>query len=358
MEIMETETNKIDIQITANSRIAELEEGLKKFGRVFSDHMFVVEYSDGEWQQPRIEPYKALSLSPSTSAIHYGQSIFEGMKAYKNKEGESMIFRPLENIRRLNKSAIRMCMPEIPEELFYDGLKQLLEVDNDWIPTQEDSSLYIRPFMFATDEYIGVKPSDTYKFIIFTTPVGSYYSEPVRVKVESHFTRSASGGVGFAKAAGNYAASLYPAKLAQEQGYHQLVWTDHTEHKYIEESGTMNIMFIIGDTLVTPPTSDTILAGITRDSVLTLAKDLGLNVEERKISINEVVEAAKIGTLKEVFGTGTAATIAQIAVFHYNGIDHELPAVETRHFSNKISQQLQDLKRGNTEDIHNWIVKL
>jgi len=355
---METIANKIDISLTTNSRISELEEGLNKFGRIFSDHMFVADFSDGEWCDARIVPYKDLSLSPATSAIHYGQSIFEGMKAYKNEDGETLLFRPTDNIKRLNISAERMCMPDVPEDLFYDGLKQLLDIDKDWIPSAEDTSLYIRPFMFSTDNYIGVKPSDKYKFMIFTTPVGGYYTEPVKVKVETHYTRSASGGVGFAKAAGNYAASLYPAKLAQKEGYHQLVWTDAKEHKYIEESGTMNIMFVIGDKLITPATSDSILDGITRDSVLILARDWGYTVEERKVSVDEVVEAATSGNLKEAFGTGTAATIAQISIFNHKGIDYELPSIESREFSNRVSSYLQDIKRGKIEDSHGWIVKL
>jgi branched-chain amino acid aminotransferase len=355
---METIANKIDISLTTNSRISELEEGLNKFGRIFSDHMFVADFSDGQWSDARIVPYKDLSLSPATSAIHYGQSIFEGMKAYKNEDGETLLFRPTDNIKRLNISAERMCMPDVPEDLFYDGLKQLLDIDKDWIPSAEDTSLYIRPFMFSTDNYIGVKPSDKYKFMIFTTPVGGYYTEPVKVKVETHYTRSASGGVGFAKAAGNYAASLYPAKLAQKEGYHQLVWTDAKEHKYIEESGTMNIMFVIGDKLITPATSDSILDGITRDSVLILARDWGYTVEERKVSVDEVVEAATSGNLKEAFGTGTAATIAQISIFNHTGIDYELPSIESREFSNRVSSYLQDIKRGKIEDSHGWIVKL
>ena len=355
---MEIIANKIDISLTTDSRISELEDGLNRFGRVFSDHMFVADFSDGEWNDARIVPYKDLLLSPATSAIHYGQSIFEGMKAYKNEEGETLLFRPTDNIKRLNISAERMCMPDVPEDLFYDGLKQLLDIDKDWIPSAEGTSLYIRPFMFSTDNYIGVKPSDKYKFMIFTTPVGGYYTEPVKVKVETHYTRSASGGVGFAKAAGNYAASLYPAKMAQKEGYHQLVWTDAKEHKYIEESGTMNIMFVIGDKLITPSTSDSILDGITRDSVLTLARDWGYVVEERRVSVDEVVEAAASGNLKEAFGTGTAATIAQISIFNHKGIDYELAAIESRVFSNRVSLYLQDIKRGKIVDSHDWIVEL
>ncbi len=238
----------------------------------------------GKWQDARITPFADMKMSPANSALHYGQSIFEGLKAFRSEsEDKILIFRPEENCKRLNRSAKRMCMPEIPEELFMEGLSQLVDLDRKWVPNKEDSSLYVRPFMFATDEYIGVRPSETYRFIIFTSPVGSYYSEPVKVKIETHYTRAVSGGTGAAKTAGNYAASLYPAKLAQEQGYHQLIWTDGKEHKYIEEAGTMNIMFVIGNKLRTAPLTDTILPGITRASVLQMAKDWGLDVQEKPV---------------------------------------------------------------------------
>lgn len=350
-------TVNIDIKLTDNSRVSEVEEGLKKFGRVFSDHMYIVDYYDGKWHDARIIPFGNLSLSPATSALHYGQSIFEGMKAFRNDANEILLFRTLDNFNRLNMSAKRMCMPEIPQDIFVEGLHQLLNIDRNWVPQQEGASLYIRPFMFATDEFIGVKPSENYRFMIFTTPVGYYYTEPVRVKIETKFSRAAVGGVGAAKAAGNYAASLYPAKLAQEKGYHQLVWTDPTEHKYIEESGTMNIMVMIGNTLITPSTSETILSGITRDSVIQVAKKWGYNVEERKISVSEVVEAHNNGTLKEMFGMGTAATIAHIELFNFNDKDYVLPAIDKREFSPKVSQYLYDVKRGAVADPFNWIEK-
>jgi len=352
---MISDTLNIAIQKTAHSRLAEFRQQELKFGRQFSDHMFVADYRDGQWQDLRIEPYANLNLSPATSALHYGQSIFEGMKGYRAVNGDVQLFRYDANMKRLNDSARRMCMPEIPEELFTEALFRLLDLDREWIPNGDGESLYIRPFVFATDEYIGIKPSDNYRFMIFTSPVGAYYSEPVRVKIEPHYTRSAPGGTGAAKAAGNYAGSLYPAKLAQAQGYHQLVWTDAVEHKYIEESGTMNVMFMIGDTLVTPSLSDSILAGITRDSVLTLSKEWGITVEERKVTVAEVIEAAKTGNLKEAFGTGTAATIAQIAVIGHDGTDYELPAVPEREFSNKILATLDDIKRGRVADGHGWI---
>lgn len=355
---MISETLNIAINKTTQSRLAEFQQQELKFGRQFSDHMFVADYSDGAWGQLRIEPYQHITLSPATSALHYGQSIFEGMKGYRSASGEISLFRYEENMRRLNESAARMCMPDIPEDLFTEALFSLINLDRDWVPGTEGASLYIRPFVFATDEYIGIKPSDHYRFMIFTSPVGAYYSEPVRVKIENHYTRSAPGGTGAAKAAGNYAGSLYPAKLAQEAGYHQLVWTDAVEHKYIEESGTMNIMFMIGDTLITPSLSDSILAGITRDSVLTLAKDWGVTVEERKVEVAEVIAALKAGTLKEAFGTGTAATIAHISTIGHDGTDYELPPVPEREFSNKVLATLDGIKRGRIEDKYGWIAKV
>ena len=357
-KIMDIVSN-IQIEKSKGSKLPFVDFNNIQFGKEFSDHMFIADYKDGEWQNLKIVPYAPITLSPACAAIHYGQSVFEGMKAYKNESGEIYLFRPEENAKRINKSAARLCMPEIPEELFMEAVKQLVEIDSDWIPAIEGASLYIRPYLFASEELLGVRPADEYKFMIFTAPVGGYYSEPVHVKIETEYSRACEGGVGFAKAAGNYAAALYPAKLGQEQGFRQLVWTDAKEHKYIEEAGTMNIMFHIGDTLITPNTDlKTTLAGITRDSVLTLAKELGVKVEERRVSVEEVIDAAKNGTLKDVFGTGTAATIAQIASITYNDERFDLPAIETRTLSNEISQVIQDLKRGRVEDTHNWIYKI
>lgn len=353
-----TETIEIDIRKVDKSRISEVDFDNIPFGKVYSDHMFVADFKDGKWQNLRIEPYKPLSLSPASSVIHYGQSIFEGLKAYKDKDGNPVIFRPDKNIERMNISAERMCIPHIPEEMFMEAMQQLLELDQDWIPNRKGTALYIRPVAFATDDYIGIRPSSNYKFMIFTCPVGSYYAEPVKVKIEKKYTRSAAGGTGYAKAAGNYAGSLYPAKLAQEKGYHQLVWTDHKEHAYIEESGTMNIMFVIGDKLITPATGDTILKGITRDSVLTLARDWGMNVEERKVSVAEVVEALENGTLKEAFGVGTAATIAHIALIGHEEKDYTLPPVEEREFSNKVLDTLDKIKSGEEADKYGWLFRL
>jgi len=329
------------------------------FGRTISDHMFVADYKNGEWTEPRIEPYAPLSLNPANATLHYGQSIFEGLKAYKNEKGEILVFRADANWRRLNESAERMCMPQLPEEIFLEGLVQLLELDKDWVPTAKGASLYIRPYMFATDDYIGVKPSDTYKFIIFTCPVGNYYNKPVSVKVETNFTRATEGGTGAAKTAGNYAASLYPALKAQKAGYDQLLWTDGKSHSKIEESGTMNIMFKINGKIITAPTNTgTILKGITRDSVIQLAKDWGVALEERFLTVGELETALNDGTLEEAFGTGTAATIAHVERIHVNGADYTLPQKNKDAFSNRVLTELDGIKYGKIQDDHNWIIKI
>ncbi|MBL4704450.1 MAG: branched-chain amino acid aminotransferase [Flavobacteriales bacterium] len=355
---MITETLEIKIQKVADSRLQDVDFDNLPFGKVFSDHMFIMEYREGKWEQARIEGYRALSMTPAMSVLHYGQAVFEGMKAYRNSDNEVLLFRPEDNAKRLNQSAERMCMPEIPVELFMEGLTKLIDIDRDWVPQNPGSALYIRPFMIAIDEYVGIRPSDTYAFIIFTCPVNQYYSEPLNVKIEEEYTRAAPGGVGAAKAAGNYAASLYPAKLAQDQGFRQLIWTDAIEHKYIEESGTMNVCFIIGDKLITPKSSDTILSGITRNSVTRVAKEWGLTVEERKVTVEEIVEAMENGTLKDCFGAGTAATIAQIASINYRGKDYALPEVKQRDFSNKVYAYLDDLKNGRIEDPFGWTVRI
>ncbi len=346
---------EIKIEKIAHSRVSEYDINDVPFGKCFSDHMFVAEYADGKWGNATIMPYQDVPMSYAMSALHYGQAIFEGMKAYKNEEGDVNIFRPIENFNRINKSAIRMAMPEVPEEIFMGGLTELLKLDSAWIPTSDTGSLYIRPFLIATDEAIGVKASETYKFIIITCPAGKYYAEPIKVLIETNFFRAVEGGVGFVKAAGNYGRSLYPTKLAQQKGYQQVIWTDGKTHSFLEESGTMNLMFVIDNTVVTPALSDTILAGITRNSVLALAKDWGMTVEERKISIIEILEAHAKGTLKEAFGVGTAATIAQIIGIGYEGKDYALPPVEERQFSNKVDETLRNIRKGKAEDKFNWM---
>lgn len=357
--MIETQTlPEITILPNTEPQVSEFDQNKLRFGRQFTDHMFSAVYENGNWTDLQIMPFGNLSLNPATSLIHYGQSIFEGLKAYKSDSGETLVFRPLDNARRLNKSAHRMCMPALPENIFISGLTKLLQIDQGWIPVGDSFSLYVRPFMFATDEFLGVKPSESYRFLIIASPAGSYYTRPVRVKVETHFTRSTPGGTGAAKAAGNYAASLFPASKGQQDGFDQLIWTDSTEHRYIEESGTMNIAFQIDNKLVTPPLSDTILAGITRDSVLKIARHWGMEVEERKISVDELIEAHKAGLLKDAFGLGTAATLIQIESITCDDVEYNLPPVESREISNRLSGYLQRLKRGQEEDPFGWILSV
>ncbi|MDQ2772688.1 MAG: branched-chain amino acid aminotransferase [Bacteroidota bacterium] len=350
------DVSPITIQPTPASRLAAIDFDNLEFGKAFSDHMFVVDYRDGEWQEARIVPYGDISMSPAASALHYGQAIFEGMKAYHQADGSVALFRPLDNWNRLNKSAERMCMPTIPEELFMQGLRELIKLDAGWVPTFAGSSLYIRPFMFATDGFIGVRPSETYRFVIFTCPVGLYYTNALRVRFEQKYVRSAEGGAGFAKNAGNYGAAMYPTRLAQQEGYNQLIWTDASEHQYVEESGTMNAVFIIDGRLITPALSTSILDGITRRSVLQLARDMGVPVEERKVSSREIVAALEAGTLEEAFGVGTAATIAPIAVIGFEGHDYELPTVGPDAFSKRVRAALEAIRSGEGADAHNWMM--
>jgi branched-chain amino acid aminotransferase len=348
----------LKITPTTSTRIDSVDWENLPFGKVFSDHMLVMDYKDGEWQKAEIMPFGALELHPATSAIHYGQSIFEGMKATKDADGNVLIFRPDLNAKRFRESCERMCMPIINESTFVELIQKTVDIDRSWVPSKDGNALYIRPYMFATDDFIGIKPSDTYKFIIFTCPVGAYYSKPVNVKIEEHYTRAASGGVGRAKTAGNYAASLYPAKLAAEEGFDQLVWTDAKEHKYIEESGTMNVVFEIDGVLVTPSEDmDTILRGITKRSVVEIAEKWGIPVEERKVTVEEVVKALREGRVTDAFGAGTAATIAQIAKIGFRDELFELPDPKDRVTSNKIGSYLTNLKSGKIEDEFDWLLK-
>jgi len=351
-----TETYAIEVQPTSNSRLAELDLDNLKFGQTFADHMLVADYADGKWGNTRILPYGNLSLSPATAGLHYGQNCFEGMKAYRQPNGDICIWRPFKNFERINKSAERLCIPALPEDIFIGGLQQLLSLDRDWVPNREGYSLYIRPFLFATDPFVGVRPSDTYTFIIFCSVAGVYYNQPLKVRVEEHYTRAAKGGTGFAKAAGNYGGAYYPTSLAQAEGFHQVIWTDAAEHKYIEEAGTMNIMFILDGKLVTSPLSDTILDGVTRDSVLTLARANGMPVEERKISVDELVAANEAGTLQDAFGVGTAATFAPIKEMEIHGKRYTLP--DSSALALGIKKQMEDIRMGHAEDRFNWLFKV
>ena len=346
----------LDIKInrTANSRLSSTDFENLPFGRVFSDHMFTADFEDGEWKNFQIVPYGNIEISPAASALHYGQAIFEGIKAFRQADGKIAAFRPYKNLERFNISAQRMAMPAVPEEIFMQGLQQLIDLDRDWVPAQEGYSLYVRPVMFATDPILGVHASATYKFVILTGPVGVYYAKPLKVKIETHYARAIEGGVGYAKTAGNYASSLLPTKAAQDEGFDQLIWTDAKEHAYIEESGTTNVMFVINDTLITPSTRDTILDGVTRHSILDLARSWGMKVEERRVTVKEVIEAAQQGTLQEAFGAGTAATIAQIAEITYEGQTYRLPEPAEREFSNKALKALKEIRYGLSPDTFGW----
>lgn len=344
----------ISIKKTTNSRLESVNFDDLAFGRVFSDHMFICDYKDGEWQDARIEPFDYIPMHPAMMAVHYGQSIFEGMKATKSHDGTPLLFRPEMHARRINKSAYRMCMPEFPEQLFLDALHQLVELDQAWIPPQEGSALYLRPYMFASDEFIGVRPSETYKMIIFTCPVGPYYAKPISLFADTKYIRAAKGGTGEAKAAGNYGGSLLPARLAKEQGYDQIMWLDAKEFKYVQEVGTMNIFFVIDGKVVTPNLEGTILDGITRNSVMTILNDKGYETEERPVSIDEVVAAHQNGTLQEVFGSGTAAVIAKISKIKYKDIVMELPTENT--VGDSVKAIINGIRAQKLEDKYGWIV--
>ncbi|WP_422081271.1 branched-chain amino acid aminotransferase [Ulvibacterium sp.] len=349
---------KIAIEKTKTSRITSVDFDNLPFGSVFSDHMLVCDYRNGAWEAPRIMPYQPISLDPSAKIFHYGQSIFEGMKAYKDKDHSIWLFRPEDNHTRLNISSKRMAMPELPKEYFMEGLKTLLQLDKDWIPQSEGSSLYVRPFIFASGRGFHASPADEYKFIIATAPSGAYFSSGnVKVLIEETYSRAANGGVGFAKAGGNYAGQFYPTQLAVEKGYHQVIWTDDNTHEYIEEAGAMNIFVRINDTLITGPISDRILDGITRRSILEIAKEEGIPAEVRKLTVNEVVEAAKNGSLKEMFGAGTAAVVSPIAAFGYRGVDYDLPKLKES-YALQFKKRITDIQYNRAQDPFGWRYKV
>ena len=349
---------KTSISQVVESRINRIDFDNLIFGRTFADHMYIAEYANGDWQSSKIVPYGPMEFQPALMSIHYGQSIFEGLKAYKGKDGKVRIFRPEDNFNRLNISAERMAMPLVPREIFMDNLKELIKLDSAWVPDKDGYSLYIRPFMFGTDEYLGVSPSKTYRFMIINSPVGAYYSKPLRVKIETEYIRAAKGGVGYSKNAGNYAGSLYPTAKAVSEGYDQLIWTDAKEHKYIEEAGTMNIMFMIDGKLVSAAPSTSILDGITRRSIIQIAKDWGIEVEERSISVEELIEGIESGKVKEAFGAGTAAVITHISEIGYKGKNYQLPETPKDAFTLKVLKEINDLKLGLIPDRYNWILEI
>ena len=328
------------------------------FGKYFTDHMLEADYENGEWKNVEIKPYQPLLISPSCAALHYGQAIFEGIKAYKNANGEAFIFRPKDNFRRFNISAERMQMPVVPEEIFMEGMRKLIELDKNWIPAKEDHALYIRPFMFASDEVIGVKPSDTYKFIILLSPTGPYYAAPMRIYVEEKYVRAVAGGAGYAKNAGNYGAAMLPTAEARKKGYDQVLWTDAVEHKYVQEIGTMNVFFIIGNTAVTPNLDQgTILDGVTRSSAIVLLKEMGYKVEERVLSIDEIMDAFKAGLLLEVFGTGTAATVSLIKELRYKDFVMSFD-VDRWKATPEVKRRMTAIREGKEADRYGWMYKV
>ncbi|HLF50856.1 branched-chain amino acid aminotransferase [Flavobacterium sp.] len=350
-------TQEIDIVKVATSKIDSIDFENIAFGNIFTDHMLICDFADGAWQKPKITPYEPFLLDPSAKVFHYGQAIFEGMKAFKDENEEVWLFRPDQNFERFNKSAVRMAMPEVPEEVFMGGLQQLIDLERNWVKKGKGNALYIRPFMIATGTGVIAAPSTHYRFMIILSPAKSYYSGEVKVIIAEHFSRAANGGIGAAKAAGNYSAQFYPTKLANDKGFQQIIWTDDATHTMLEEAGTMNVFFRINDTLVTAPVSERILDGITRKSLIAIAKKEGINVEERTVFVSEIVEAAKNGTLKEIFGAGTAAVVNPIVGFSFDDIYHELPKLE-----NSIALQLKD-KLNNiqyklAEDTFGWTVKV
>lgn len=351
-------TFDLQVEKVAHSRIGEVDLDQVQFGKHYADHMLVCEYENGQWGQPKIQPYGNLTMSPATTVLHYGQAIFEGVKAYRQENGEIVIFRPDKNWARFNRSAERMAMPEVPEELFMEGLRQLVKMDSQWVPSAEGTSLYLRPFMIGTDAFIGVKPAEKFSFIIITSPAGPYYSKPVSIYVQEEYVRAFPGGTGFAKNAGNYGACMAPTMKARSLGYDQILWTDGFEHKYVQEIGTMNVWFVIDGKAVTPPLGSTILDGVTRDSVATLLREHGVTVEERPISIDELIEAHARGVLTEAFGTGTAASIAPISELTIHEQHLMLPPEETWKIGSWVKEEMNAIRYGKKADTRGWIFKV
>ena len=346
--------NTIPVRKTTHSKIGEVNWNELAFGKYTSDHMLVCDYADGNWGQPQIVPFANLSLSPLTLALHYGQTVFEGMKAFRMEDGSVNIFRLERHYHRFQRSLERMCMAVPPKELFTEGLIQLVKTDADWVPSKRGAALYLRPFVYASEPMMGVKVSEQYRFVICTGPVPELFARPVKVKVETHYVRASKGGTGFAKCGGNYGAAFLPLNLARKEGFDQILWTDAKENRFIEESGTMNAMFVINNTLVTPPLSDSILDGITRDSILTLAKDMGYEMAERPVSLDELEQSFIDKTITEAFGAGTAAVVAPIQLIHMGGIDYTLPVYTPESLSSRIKLQLEKIRSGAEADIYGW----
>ena len=352
-----TTLNDIEIILASSSKINTVDFENLTFGNVFTDHMLICDFKEGSWQKPRIQPYAPFTIDPSAKVFHYGQAIFEGMKAYKDSDDAVWLFRPEENFDRFNKSATRMAMPEVPEAVFMDGLKKLVQIEKEWVKKGKGNTLYIRPFMIATGHGVIAAPSQEYRFMIILSPARSYYSGEVKVLIAEHFSRAANGGIGAAKAAGNYSAQFYPTKLANEKGFQQIIWTDDATHTKLEEAGTMNVFFRINDTLYTAPTSERILDGVTRKSVIDLAIRENINVEVRSVLVEELITAAKNGSLKEIFGAGTAAVINPIVGFSYKDEYFELPKME-HSMAEDLKDKLTNIQYKLAEDTFGWTVKV
>ena len=329
------------------------------FGTYFTDHMFMMDYTEGVgWHDARIVPYAPIAMDPATMVLHYAQETFEGLKAYRNPKGEITLFRPEMNARRMINSNKRICMAELPEDMFVEAVEAIVKYEQDWIPTAKDTSLYIRPFMFASEASVGVHPAKSYTFVIILSPVGSYYPEgvnPVKIWVEDEYVRAVKGGTGFTKCGGNYAASIAAQVKAESHGYTQVLWLDGVHRKYVEEVGTMNVMFLIDDTVVTAPLEGSVLPGVTRDSIIHILKDWGYKVEERELSIDELMEAGRNGKLKEAFGTGTAAVISPVGQLYYKGEEIVINDFKTGELTQKLYDTLTGIQWGRLEDKYGWV---
>ncbi len=354
--------SKDDFSITktSQSKLSETDMENPGFGKYYADHMLICDYKDGAWQKPEIKPYGPMQLDPASKIFHYGQSVFEGMKAFKDDAGKVWLFRPDQNFARFNKSCVRMCMPEFPKEYFFGALDILMKIDSDWISSRDGYSLYIRPFAIGIENQVAASPATEYRVIIICSPVKSYYSDAVsdmKVLIQDRFSRSMEGGIGFVKAGGNYGSSFYPTQIAKEKGFKQIIWTDSKAHEYVEEAGTMNVFFRIGDTLMTAPTDDRILDGITRKSLIKLAQDKGYKVEIRPLKVSEIIAAQKNGELKEIFGAGTAATVVPFTGFGYKEDVFELPKID-HSFGLSLKKAIQDIQYHRSEDKFGWLYEI
>jgi len=349
-------SSPIPVSRVSQSRLTETLRENSEFGATFSDHMLVADWEAGAWQQPQIVPFGPMSISPALTPFHYGQAIFEGFKAHRTANGGVALFRPRENFVRLNRSAARLAMPEIPESLFLDGVSGLVRLDRGWIPHREGGALYVRPVYFGVDDTLLVRPANRFRFIVMTCPVGPYFAQPIRLLAEERFVRAFPGGTGDSKAAGNYAGGLLAARLAQEKGFHNVLWLDGVERRYVEESGVMNVMFVLDGKAVTPPLGGTILPGVTRDSSLTLLRDMGIPVEERRVTIDEILSAHTAGKLTEAFGVGTAAIVAPIALIRYRDQELQFPAASDSTVAARLRSRLVAIQTGRAPDNHNWLL--